>query len=735
MNFLNNDKVFPFDTFVDGARIPLDSYTPRQTLNTTPILFGGTPIVSAGDQGQTTQYVFVPRDGQCGPIYEFSDKGGSGDRLGNGVWNYSSALWGGTVNYHRQDNAAVVLTGAGKTLTTANALDYVFGGNVAHDGGTRGSYWDYTQTGNRFLICKGTLSNGGFGLVSIDNNPLAPNGTGVLTVTAAQTASGQPFHSSIISALPAPWNTLSTLEGCKYITCTAFTGNGWIEIWNGTEGSHSMRLAAINGGSGGGTNRLYIAAFGYQSLSDAAVTSTYAPPSPGVNTSGRTIAAWLSVYEGTSMQEFLEQYQPSGTTAQFNGGNHGDGFTGPSGSGESSCTGYRFTAQTTNGSIAVTAATDTGDLQNSDNLVCFSIPMQLVTAANPTGKTASTFNLSANSTVTMTAPFAIWRADWTITSGTTSATQAFSGTNLPAAGDILFLVNSSNVGYCVVVRSVSGSNITFDRSVTTTTGMFVVLLSKNSARSSFWADGIPVYARPYEIIVPTNNSLTCEMRHTRTHPQIVTTTSASAARGATTVSVTSSTGLAVGQTIQIWSPRSRYVGLITGISGTTITLDPPLTAGVASGARFGRGTVLNTQRQFRVGDAYSFYYSCISQGYFTGDSAAVLYTTMQTTTSTFPSGKTWASNGTATVRTWVNSNTDSSEGDIVACGMNHPSGISHVSRIFDGRGFGRFQTRSGSPGLSKIYITSRETVDTSTARNPGTQLAINFAVDIRPLPV
>lgn len=716
-----------------AGSIPIDNYRPGATLNTTPILFGGTPIIGSGDQGQTTQYVYVPRNGQTGAIYEFSDIGGAGDRLGNGVWNYSGAFFGGTVNYHRHENAAVTLTGATKTNTTANYLQYVFGGNVAHDSGTRGSFWEYTQTGNRFVLCKGVLSNGGFGLVAVDGNPY-PNGTGLLAVTSAQTGAGQAFDSAIIASLPAPWNTLSTLEGCKYISCAgAFDrDNRWIELWSGPEGPHTVRVAATNTGSGGATNRLYIAAFGYQSATDTAVTTTYLPPSPGVNTSGRTIAPWLEVYYGTSMQEFLEQYQPSGTTAQFNGGNHADGFTSPVASGESCCTGFRFTGQTTSGSIAVSAATDTGDLQNSDNLIVFSIPMQLVTAANPTGKTASTFNLSANATVTMSAPCAFWRADWTITSGATSATQAFTGTNLPAAGDVLYFINSSGSAFCAQVRSVSGSNITLDRSVVTTTGMYVALLCKSSAMSCFWADGIPIYARPYEMIVPTANAITCDMVSTRTHPQIVTTLSAAPARGDTTVSVTSATGLVVGQTIQIHAPRSRYVGIISGISGTTITVDPPLTSGFASGARFGRGTIVRTQRQFRCNDSYSFYYSAISSGYFTGDSAPVLYTTMQTTASNFTTGKTFDSLGVATARTWVNSNTDSAEVDIQACVMNSPQGVAHMSRILDGVGVGRFQTRSGAPGLSKIYIGSRETVGTNTARNPGTMLSASFGVDIRP---
>lgn len=720
------------DSGGDGA-IPLDSYRPRPTLNTTPILFGGTPIIGSGDQGQTAQYIYVPRDGQTGAIYEFSDIGGAGDRLGNGVWNYSGAFFGGTINYHRHENAAVTLTGASKTNTTANYLQYVFGGNVAHDSGTRGSFWEYTQTGNRFVLAKGVLGNGGFGLVAVDGNPF-PNGTGLLTVTSAQTASGQAFESAIIASLPAPWNTLSTLEGCKYISCAgAFDrDNRWLELWSGAEGSHTVRVAATNTGSGGATNRLYIAAFGYQSTADTAVTTTYLPPSPGVNTSGRTIAPWLEVYLGTSMQEFLEQYQPSGTTAQFNGGNHADGFSSPTASGESCCTGFRFTGQTTSGSIAVSAVTDTGDLQNSDNLIVFSIPMQLVTAANPTGKTSSTFNLSANASVSMSAPCAFWRADWTITTGATSATQAFSGTNLPTEGDTLYFINSSGSAFCAEVRSVSGSNITLDRSVVTTTGMFVALLSKASARTGFFADGIPLYARPYEMIVPTANAITCEMVSTRTHPQIVTTLSAGPARGATSVSVTSATGLAIGQSIQIHAPRSRYVGRITGISGTTITVSPPLTSGFASGVRFGRGTLLRTQRLFKCGDAYSFYYDAVSSEYFAGDTAAVMYSAMQSTSSNFTNGKTFDSLGNATARTYTNSNTDSVEVEIQACVMNSPQGVAHCTRINDGIPIGRYQTRSGSPGLSKIYTTARETVGTNTARNPGTQLAVSMNVDIRP---
>lgn len=726
-------RTFPKGGAGSSGTISLDSYKPGATLNTTPILFGGTPIIGAGDQGMGAQYVYVPRDGQVGAIYEFSDIGGAGDRLGNGVWNYSGGFFGGPVNYHRHENAAVTLTGASKTNVTANYLQYVFGGNVAHDSGTRGSYWEYTQTCNRLVLCKGVLGNGGLGLVAVDGNPY-PNGTGLLTVTAAQTAGGAHFDNVIIPSLPAPWNTLSTLEGCKYFTCFGALdrNNRWLELWSGAEGSHTVRVAATNTGSGGATNRLYIAAFGYQSTADTAVTTTYLPPSPGVNTSGRTIAPWLEVYLGTSMQEFLEQYQPSGTTAQFNGGNHADGFSSPTASGESCCTGFRFTGQTTSGSIAVSAVTDTGDLQNSDNLIVFSIPMQLVTAANPTGKTSSAFNLSANASVSMSAPCAFWRADWTITTGASSATQAFTGTNLPAEGDILYFINSAGSASCGEVRSVSGSNVTLTRSVTTTTGMFVALLSKASARSSFFADGFPIFARPYEMIVPTNNGITCEMVSTRTHPQIITTLSAGAARGANTVSVTSATGLAIGQTVQIHAPRSRYVGQITGISGTTITVSPPLTSGFASGARFGRGTTVRVQRTFKCGDAYSFYYQANSSGYFPLDSAAVLYTTMQTTMQNFTTGKTFDQFGAVTPRTWVDVNDDSPEVSIQACVMNSPQGVAHASRIFDGVGIGRYQTRTGLPGLSKIYITARDATGVETVRNPGTQLNMSFGVDIRP---
>lgn len=62
-----------------------------------------------------------------------------------------------------------------------------------------------------------------------------------------------------------------------------------------------------------------------------------------------------------------------------------------------------------------------------------------------------------------------------------------------------------------------------------------------------------------------------------------TTLSASAAEGATTVTLTSATGVAIGKTIAIWlDDGSVYLNTISNVVGTTITLPSPLVDPAAS---------------------------------------------------------------------------------------------------------------------------------------------------------
>lgn len=707
-----------------GAAIRTDNFIPKTTPYTAPILFGS---AEHGAGGEPRQIVFIPRDGQEGAWFEFGDQ--ATVILYNGVKNYVKGGWGAVINYHRHDNAAVTV-GSGSKTTISTTLTSAFGGDAAHLGSTLGSYWVYTQTCNKLFINAFRLaSNGGNVLISVDNNAF-PNGRNLKTVTAAQVTSGE-FGSAVLAGLPAPWNALSTLEGCKYIDCYSDTENDqWCEIWSGAEGSHTVRACETDTNSAlGATCRGYISAFGYISSTDAAVASTYAPARPGANTSGRTLAKYLTMYPLLSMQHLLEQWRPSGgTNFQFIGGNHTDGSG--SVSNESSSTGYFTHATVTNASSAVSSAAGTDDIQDGDRLLALGNQLLQLTVQTPSGKTATAFNLTAAPTIANTtsgSPFRLLRSDWTITSGATSATQAFSGTHLPVAGDAVWIIGTSTSVYSTV-KSVSGSNVTLDASVTTATGDWVVLLGCAESHSLFTCQDKAYLARPYEFIVMPINALLWRTRAMRSHPDIGTTLSAGAARGDTTISVTSATNLVGGSLIGIYGATGRFVTRISDVSGTTITLARKLPFGFASGSRVTYGLNYDASMRFEIGDTYSAEYEGSLSEYRQGDESQTCYTSMMTVNSLISAGYTYSLDGTGTARVWINSNADSSNTAMSAAVMSG-RGVSSLMRVRDGSVNGFFQTR-GAEVLSKVYFFSGQN-HSGLNRFPNTVIRGGFSLDFR----
>jgi hypothetical protein len=707
-----------------GSAISTDNFIPKTTPYTAPILFGGT---EHGAGGEPRQIVFIPRDGQEGAWFEFNDQ--ASVILYNGVKNYVKGGWGAVINYHRHDNAAVTV-GSGSKTTISTSLQSAFGADAAHLGSTRGSYWTYTQTCSKlFINAFRFASNGGNLLIAVDNNPF-PNGRNLKTVTAAQVATAE-FNATVLSGLPAPWNTLATLEGCKYIDCYSDAENEqWNEIWSGAEGSHVVRACETATNSAlGATCRAYISAFGYISTSDAAVTATYAPARPSANTSGRTFAPYMKVYHLLSMQHLIEQWRPSGgTNFQFIGGNHTDGSGNVSN--ESASTGYFTHATLTSASSAVSAAAGTDDIQDGDRLLALGNQLLQLTVQTPSGKTASAFNLTAAPTIantTSASPFRMLRADWTITSGATSATQAFTGTHLPVAGDAVWIIGTSTSVYSTV-KSVSGSNVTLDASVTTATGDWVVLLGCAESHSLLTCQDKAYLARPYEFIVMPVNSLIWRTRSMRSHPDIGTTLSSAAARGDTTIAVTSATNLVGGSLIAIYGATGRFVTRISDVSGTTITLARKLPFGFASASRVTYGLNYDASMRFEVGDTFSAEYEGELSEYRQGDEAQTCYTSMMTVTSLYPNGFTYTLNGTPTIRTWVNSNADSGSVAMSSAVMSG-RGTSSVMRVRDSSVNGSFQTR-GAEALSKVYFSSGQN-HSGLNRFPNSVIRGGFSLDFR----
>lgn len=706
-----------------GSAISTDNFIPKTTPYTAPILFGGT---EHGAGGEPRQIVFIPRDGQEGAWFEFNDQATA--ILYNGVKNYVKGGWGAVINYHRHDNAAVTV-GSGSKTTISTILSSAFGADAAHLGSTLGSYWTYTQTCSKLFIATAPYSNGGNLLISVDNNAF-PNGRGLKTVTAAQVTSGE-FGSAVLAGLPAPWNTLTTLEGCKYVDCYAANqGMEWLEIWSGSEGSHVVRACETDTNSAlAATCRGYISAFGYISTSDTAVTSTYLPPRPSANTSGRTLAKYLTIYPLLSMQQLLEQWRPNGgTNFQFIGGNHTDGSG--SVSNESASTGYFTHATLTNASAAVSTAAGTDDIQDGDRLLALGNQLLQLTVQTPSGKTASAFNLTAAPTIanaTTASLFRMLRADWTITSGATSATQAFTGTHLPVAGDAVWIIGTSTSVYSTV-KSVSGSNVTLDASVTTATGDWVVLLGCAESHSLFTCQDKAYLARPYEFIVMPVNSLIWRTRSMRSHPDIGTTLSSAAARGDTTIAVTSATNLVGGSLIAIYGATGRFVTRISDVSGTTITLARKLPFGFASASRVTYGLNYDASMRFEVGDTFSAEYEGELSEYRQGDESQVLYTSMMTVNSLTNAGFTYTLAGAGTARVWINSDADSSDVAMSAAVMSG-RGVSSVMRVRDGSVSGRFQTR-GAELLSKVYFFSGQ-ANSGTQRFPNSVIRGGFSLDFR----
>jgi hypothetical protein len=323
--------------------------------------------------------------------------------------------------------------------------------------------------------------------------------------------------------------------------------------------------------------------------------------------------------------------------------------------------------------------------------------------------------------------FRMLRADWTITSGATSATQAFSGTHLPVAGDAVWIIGASTSVYSTV-KSVAGSNVTLDASVATATGDWVVLLGCAESHSLFTCQDKAYLARPYEFIVMPVNALSWRTRSMRSHPDIGTTLSSAAARGDTTIAVTSATNLVGGSLIAIYGATGRFVTRISDVSGTTITLARKLPFGFSSASRVTYGLNYDASMRFEVGDTYSAEYEGELSEYRQGDEAQVLYTSMMTVNSLTNTGFTYTLAGAGTARVWVNSDADSSDVAMSAAVMSG-RGVSSVMRVRDSAVTGRFQTR-GSEAISKVYMISSQS-SSGSQRFPNSVIRGGFSLDFR----
>lgn len=730
-----NTDFFPAGATAARDTIPPDSYTPKTIINSTPIVVGkfgnyqGTAI-------RPYPQIFVPRGGVNGGIYCLSDQAGSGPRMDNDVLNLCPHGWGGIVKYNRHDDAAFVLTTGSKTTLSTVGLYFAFGQDAAHTGSTNlGNLWTYTRTCNRIGLCMNNFTNGGNMLLAIDGSTTAANGFGVLTVTQAQETSGE-FGTAKISSLPSPWSGLSTLVGCKYVTSynTVVVPDIYQEVWNGSEGSHTLKIAPTSSSSVSNTvGREYLSGGWYQSATQTALTSGFNPPSAGVNTNGDTLAMWCPGMQILSMNEFVQQYQPIGTTADFVGGNHTD----PGTLSQESCASGHYSVYgiTTSGSANVTGCSNTDDIQDGDNLVIWSNPYKLVTVLTPSGKTSTQFTLTGNATLTTTNAVRITRADWTVNGAATSATQTLNSVTGIKEGDVLIFL-SATAKVMGTVNTISGSTVILDTSITTTNGMYVIKISDYQAPCCLF-DDTPVWVRPYEIYVCATNNLTSVMHHTRAHPELGSTLSLAAAKGATTVTVTSATGFAIGQTLSIFGAttvnQSRHVCKITGIAATVLTIDRALPFGFASGARCTYGYTLQTTRQMRTGDTYSYYYQSTIRGYNVSDAVTAEYWRMMTLQGPgWLTGATWQLNGTKTSYTWVNSSTDSANVTSVAAYAmyNSISGVTAITRMLTNNVSAKYQTRADTYSFSKFYSNS-DVINATSQRNPGTVLQVNWAFDYR----
>jgi hypothetical protein len=720
-----SSRIFPPAGIASGT-FAFEQFVPDTTPYTAPLVFGN---VVLGHNGRGRTVVFVPRTGQEGAWFELGDVANA--PLNNGVDNYIRGGWGSIVHYDRHESGNINIVGT-KSTTSAAGFHNCFGSDVAHTSGTRGNKWTYTRTCSKFFANRLTYSNGGNVLVAIDGDPTRANGLGVKTVTPDQ-AVGSEFGTSIIASLPSPWNALSTLAGCKYIDCYSATDtqSEWVEVWVGGEGSHTMVLAPSGTNSGGGgTCRDYFSALGYSSISDTAVGSTYAPPRPGVNVSGRTFAPYVVFYPLFSMQELLEQYRPwTAVNAQFVGGNHTDGGTVSQESCSSGC--YQFFGFTTSGSVAVNGVSDTSDIQNGDRFVVLTNPPQLVQVATPSGKTSNSFNLAANATVTANAGTAPrWmRADWTVQGSFSSSPIDLNGSLGLFAGEAIMFLSSSGALATAVVESESGSTVHLSEAVTVANGDYVVRLCGSTAHSSIVSSGKAIFVRPYEIVVASTNSIVSKVTSVRSHPELGTLLSSAAAKEDSTVSVTSTSGVNPGDLIAIYGPGARHVSRVISVSGNNIFFENPLPFGVASGGRITFGLTCTSIRKFRLGDEFSMYYSGRLSGYHSGDTSPVVYSSMLTLRSSFVNGRSFAPNRTFVDRAWVNANATSSTAPMKSIVMGDGR-FSAVMQVLDNQPVGAFQTRAAPDNISKTYFSSGQHHPTSN-RYPNSIVEGNFCLDFR----
>ncbi len=512
---------------------------------------------------------------------------GTGFGLGWGA-DYASSTWGRILSLTQTAGDTAIFTYTGKAM------------------GILGAYG---------------RTSGGICFVSVDGDWTKANGHLVQTVTSTilstWTTAGKTTFTDVNNA------AVTIAVGMKFIDFNFTIGGSDATllsedflIWEGAEGSHTLILTAAGWDYAGSTSNkqvAFAAFFGSSStlpLLKATITNgtQYLPSGASLTTKGYYILKdrevcgargfpdySTAIPQGSDVQVLggvsSVQGKRAGTTPLFCEETHADGTGNTFGPYEQGYSGYRTLIS--NGTTSAAAQKVFKLLSgHGTGLIAGQIfwheshaDGQLLTV--DTISTDDVTMIENITTATGTNAYERLLYCQGKVSGAVSASKTVTNstaTHQITAGCVLAFLKAGSLPVIAKVQTVSGATITLTNEATIADAAAVLLVALPNKGTVFTMDERPFWLRPGAFWA--GSRFDCYVYSATGCHEEATTTSAAAALGDTSFTVTSASNLSIGDIVNVDAMgKCQFSALVTNVSGTTITIDRAIPYYVNSGAR------------------------------------------------------------------------------------------------------------------------------------------------------
>jgi len=498
---------------------------------------------------------------------------------------------------------------------------------------TAGDTATFTYTGKAMGILGAYgRTSGGIAFVSVDGDWTKANGHLVQTVSTALLATWTTAGKTTF--IDVSNNAVTITAGMKFIDFNFTVGSGDATllsedflVWEGAEGSHTLAITAAGWDYAGSTSNkqvAFAAFFGSSStlglLKDTITNGTqYLPSSASLTSKGYCILKDREVCGARGFPNYSTaipqgsdvlvlggvssvQGKRAGTTPLFCEETHSDGSGNTTGPYEQGYSGFRSLISSATASAAgqkvVKLRSGHGTGVSAGQIFWHeshgdgqALTVDTISTDDITMLENLTTGIPANSTERLL--YCQGKVSGAVSASKTVTNST--ATHQITAGCVLAFLKSGSLPVIARVGAVSGATITLTNEATIADASAVLLVAVPNKGTVFVMDDRPFWLRPGAIYAGSN--FDCHVYSATGCHEEATTTSAAAAVGATTLSVTSATNIAIGDTLNVDSMgKCQICAYVTNVSGTTITLDRAIPFYINSGARV---VAAHTQK-FRV---------------------------------------------------------------------------------------------------------------------------------------